>query len=308
MKTILKIQPNLNEKELIKLNSTLKLKNIDGIEISYLGGAYGPVWDKEINYNLEFIKELSNLKGLSLYLPKTTNLDFLKTSLNWLNIGEFENKKVSLKPISKLVELKNLSIARNSKDITELSNLKNLETASFTGFKANQLEFVSDLPMLNDLYIGFGSGENIEFVKYLKKIKRLELLRVRKLSDINSISKLTDLEWLKIEDQAQIIKLPDFSNLKKLKHVSFINLKNLKDVSSLKNSCIEELVLINSNLTLEQLKPLIESKRINRICISLKKKTDTRQIEAILENRIVEYISTKSDRQNNAKYYRQQWL
>ncbi len=304
MKTFIKIQDNLGEKELSDLNDLLESENIDGIEISYLGSAYGPIWNKEKNYNLDFIKKLTNLKGLSLFLPKTAKLDFLPATLNWINIGEFDNKKVSLEPISNLSKLKYLSLVRNSKNLAELSNLKQLEQASFTGYKLNQLEFVSELNQLMDLYLGFGGGESIDFLKNLKNLKRLEILRVKKLSDISSISKLSELEWLKLEDQAQVNQLPDLSNLKKLKHLSLINLKSLEDISALENSHIKELVILNSNLTIEQLKPLVKSK-IERICISLKKKKDIQWIEETLGNRVVEYIDTESHKQKEIKYYRQ---
>ncbi|MGI9527459.1 MAG: hypothetical protein ACR2MS_10155 [Weeksellaceae bacterium] len=303
MKTFIKIQDNLSDKELSKLNLLLDSENIYGIEISYLGEAYGPVWDKDKNYNLDFVNKLTNIKGLSLFLPKTKELDFLPPTLNWLSIGEFDNKKVSLKPISNLSRLKYLSLVRNSNNLSEISKLKQLEQASFTGYQLKKLEFIGELNELNDLYIAFGGGENIDFLKNLKILKRLEILRVRNLSDISSISNLSELEWLKIEDQAQVDQLPDLSNLKKLEHLSLINLKNLKDISALENSHIKELVLLNSNLTREQLKPLIKSK-IEKICISLKMKKDTHQINEILGNRVVEYIDTKSQKQEGIKYYR----
>lgn len=307
MKTLLKIKDNLNNEELSNLNNFLESENIDGIEISYLGGAFGPVWDKEKNYNLDYIEGLTNLKALSLFLPKTIELNFLPNTLNWLNLGEFNSKKVSLEPISNLKKLKSISIVRNSYEIYKLYKLKQLEQVAFTGYKLSQLEFVSDLEELRDVYLGFGGGENIDFLINLRKLKILELLRIKKLSDITSISKLSELEWLKIEDQAQIEVLPDFSNLKKLKHLSLINLKTLTDISSLENCHIEELVILNVNLTIEQLEPLVKS-NIKRICISLKNKKNTRQIEQILDNRIVEFIDTNSQKEKEIKYYRQRGL
>ncbi|WP_209402921.1 hypothetical protein [Pseudozobellia sp. WGM2] len=304
MKTFVKIKDNLSEKEVSNLDTFLESHNIYGIEISCFGGAFGPVWDKEKSYNLDHITKLSNLKGLSLFLPKTTDLTFLPSNLNWLNIGEFDSKKVSLKPIATLDKLLFLSLVKNSNDIAELSKLTQLRQASFSGYKLNQLEFVSELIELESLYLGFGGGENINFLNALRSLKKLDILRIRSLFDISVISRLSELECLKIEDQAQITELPDFSNLKNLKHLSLVNLKSLTDISALENSHIKELVLLKTNLTIEQLKPLVKSK-IERICISMKNKNETQQIEEILGNRIVSYVETDAQRQNEIVYYTQ---
>lgn len=209
-----------------------------------------------------------------------------------------------MEPISGLNKLTSISIVRNTKDIATLSKLKQLEHVSLTGYNLKQVEFLCKTNELKSLYLGFGSGEDINFLKNLKKLRRLELLRVKKLWDISSISKLSELEWFKIEDQAQLKELPDFSNLKKLTHLSLINLSNLNNIDSLENSHIKELVILNSNLTIEQLEPLVKSK-IERICVNLKKNTETKQIKQILGNRIVEYIATESEKQKEFKYYDQ---
>lgn len=236
-----------------------------------------------------------------MFLPKTEQLDFLPMTLDWLTLGEFNKKEVSLEPISKLGKLKSLNLVRNSKDIDKLSELKQLEHASFTGYPLNQLEFLNKLTGLKSLYLGFCRGENLYFLRNLKKLRNLELLRINNLNSISSISGFSELEWLRIQDQAQITELPCLSNLKKLNHLSLINLKNLTCINSLERSHVKELVILDSNLTIEQLAPLVKSK-IKRICINLKRKKETQNIEKILGNRIVPYASTKSENLKN-KYY-----
>ena len=97
------------------------------------------------------------------------------------------------------------------------------------------------------LYLGFGTSTHINTINKLTNLEELQILWIKKLHNIDAISNLIGITKLKIEDQKQIIALPDFSKLKNLINIRLTNLSSLQNISSLNDSCIQEFIWTGPN-------------------------------------------------------------
>jgi hypothetical protein len=77
--SITKIPDNLTEKEHREIAEKLSSLNIDGIELSDVGGRWGATWETQKNYNLDFLKFY---KG-GYFAPKYTTYFGVKYTINF---------------------------------------------------------------------------------------------------------------------------------------------------------------------------------------------------------------------------------
>jgi Leucine-rich repeat (LRR) protein len=265
--SITKIPDNLTEKEHREIAEKLSSLNIDGIELSDAGGRWGATWETQKNYNLDFLKFYKGIKTLRLYLPGVTDINpilYLAESLENLQLGEFNEKKISLTLLGKLSNLNYLSVVRNSNGLESIIDLTKLNELALTGYSIDKLPYLNKLENLKRLYIGFGTTKSLDNIGNLKNIEELDILWVKQLSDINAISHLTGLIKLKIEDEKQITSLPDLSKLKQLKNIRLMNLGTLTDISSLASSYVEEFILTGPVKNADVLKPILISKTVKK--------------------------------------------
>ncbi len=246
-----KIADNLSDEEHSSIAYEIRQGKIDGVSLSHLGGAFGPTWSVGKDYSLDFLKHYSGIRALEVFLPALTSIDAIAEHVNeieFLSLGEFNKKTVSLKPLSDLNKLKYLSLVKNKKDIDSIDSLSSLGYLSLTGYQEKQIEHVASLSNLENLYLGFGTFEGLNAIKGLSKLTSLEILWVKKLHELSALEKLTSLEHLHLSTLKQVTVIPDISNLSHLKSLVMDTMNGLSSLSGIKGSSITELALINSKV------------------------------------------------------------
>lgn len=246
-----KISDKLSDEEHLSVAEEIQSGKIDGISISYLGGAFGPTWSSSADYDLNFLRHYKEIKALEIFLPGLTNLDPVAEHLKgieFLNLGEFNKKSVSLKPLKELTNLNSLSLVKNKKDFHVIAELPNIRDLSLTGYQDKQVNFISSLDKLTNLYLGFGRFENLAAIENFSRLKTLEVLWVKKLSDISAINNLKELEVLNLSTLKQVTELPNLSLLINLKSLIIDTLNGLSSLEGLNGSLVTELGIFNSKI------------------------------------------------------------
>lgn len=246
-----KIADNLSDEEHLSIADEIRQGKIDGISLSHLGGAFGPTWRVDKDDRLHFLKHYSGLKALEIFLPALTSIDAIAeyvSEIEFLSLGEFNKKTVSLKPLSSLNKLKHLSLVKNKKDIDSIASLSALKSLKLTGYQDEHIQCVTNLSGLDNLYLGFGAFENLNAIKGLSKLTSLEILWVKKLHDLSALNELVSLECLQLSHLKQVTSIPDISNLSNLKSLVMNTMNGLSSLSGVKNRSIKEFAVINSKI------------------------------------------------------------
>lgn len=268
-----KIADNLSDEEHAVNASAILRGEFDGISLSYLGSAFGPVWSDDKNYDLGFLRHYRDMKALEVFLPGVECLESIVESvqgLAFLSLGEFKKKSVSLQPLSALAALRSLSLVRNKKDFEVIAGLGALRDLSLTGYQQAQLEVVSELSQLESLYLGFGSFSHLGPLSALKKLSSLEILWVKGLQDLAAVEEMLSLEFLGLGTLKKVDRLPALARLKKLKSVVIDTLNGLSSLAGLEGSGLQELAVMQSSLKAELFENLSEKlPLIERLLISL---------------------------------------
>jgi hypothetical protein len=266
--SLIKIADNLSENQHREIAEKLAINKIDGIELSNAGGRWGATWDTNKDYDLTFLKYYKGIKSIRIFLPSVKDLRpilHLANSLENLQLGEFNDKKISLDLLADLPNLTDLSVVRQPKGLESIVQLPNLAELALTGYSIEKLPFLNDLKSLKRLYIGFGTSKNIHTISQLDQLEELDILWVKKLSDITAISKLTNLIKLKVENEKQIVSLPDLSKNRKLKNIRLMNLSSIEDISSLRDSNVEEFIITGPNKNVDFLKHISLCQSLQRV-------------------------------------------
>lgn len=286
--SIVKISDNLSDSQHKEIAEKIFTHKLDGIEVSHFGGRWGDTWDTGKNYNLDFLRFYKGIKVLRFFLTGVTDLNpilVLSETLENLQLGEFDLKKISLKPLGQLKNVTYLSVVRNQNGLESITQLTKLSELALTGYSVEKLPFLNELTQLKRLYIGFGSSKNFDNLQSLTKLEELDVLWVKKLSDIQAVSKLTNLVKLRMEDEKQIKALPDLSKLKNLKNIRLMNLGSLEDISSLVNSTVEEFILTGPNKNVDFLKTLTNSVKLKKVYTSFYTKREQDKAEKIFSDK-----------------------
>ncbi|WP_394834643.1 hypothetical protein LVJ94_49920 [Pendulispora rubella] len=129
-------------------------------------------------------------------------------------------------------------------DVAAIGALEDLRYLALTGYNLEKCDFLSALGSLESVYIGFGGGKTLDALRGKRNLRRLELMKVSRLEDFAAIGDLEALEWLKIEQQARLRKLPSFERVPQLKFLYLDTVDGLQDLSSLDGRQLQELLLI----------------------------------------------------------------
>jgi len=283
--SLIKISDNLSDNQHKEIAEKIFAHKLDGIEVSHFGGRWGDTWETSKNYSLDFLKFYKGIKTLRFYLTGVTDLTpilVLADGLENLQLGEFDLKKIPLEPLGQLKNLTYLSVVRNQNGLESITQLPKLSELALTGYSIEKLPFLNELTDLKQLYIGFGTSKNFDNIQSLSKLEELDVLWVKQLSDIQAISKLTNLLKLRMEDEKQITALPDLSKLTKLKNIRLMNFGSLEDVSALKNSSVEEFILTGPNKNADFLKSLSDAEKLQKVYTFFYTKREQDKAEKIL--------------------------
>jgi len=220
--------------------------------------------------NLKNLGKFKKLKKLRICLDNFSNFEIRSSwydgdkildieSLDGLDaptLEDLEIKNVGLSNISALKNcpnIKNLNLSENIEliDVDSLSSCTNLETLNLSKTSIKSLKALSENISLNSI--------NLDECKCLKTLEGIEKLKLDHLGDNNSYSELNLITLDGLESLESIKYFPLIEKerielrLTRLNIKSLDGIKNCKNIECLNLSQLEELVDIDSIITLEKL-------------------------------------------------------
>ncbi len=188
--------------------------------------------------NLEILKQLKNLKRLSLGVFELKDTEIFQANnfqnLNELIIGETKTKALNLEYLKNYSDLRQLIICGHKKNIDAVGNLTNLEFLGLNSISKVPLNFVNNLKKLKSLHFVLGGRENLDEIEE-NEIENLEIIRVRAFNSLRNISNFKKLKRLQIEDQIKFKELHFNQELPSLRDFKILNCKTFKHLSGLEN-------------------------------------------------------------------------
>ena len=180
-----------------------------------------------IDYDFSFLKDLPNLKRLSV---NTIG----KTEINLINQRSLEY----------------LAIEWRKGKIRGLENCKNLSSLGLIDYSEQDLNPIRSVGSLKDLRIKTAGIVSVEGIEELHRLERLLLGNCRKLTSIRSINGLEQLESLEIEACRKISDFDELTNLPKLEHLRLTNCGEIASLAFTDNFPSLERLVINGNTTI----------------------------------------------------------
>jgi len=304
--SLVKIPQDLSDRRHIAMAAKILAHGIDGIELSWAGAGWGPVWKRNTDHDLSFLRFYKGIRTLRLDLPQVTDLHpllELSPSLRYLHVSELDRNNLSFGFIGEMQALKFLSVVKHTKELEAITRLPNLASMTLKSYSLNKIPWLNECQSLKLLRIILGGSSDLKSLDKLGGLEELEIIWVKQLSDITAISNLKRLIKLSIEDEQHISRLPDLSKLKHLKNVCLRNIGALKDISALTTSHIKEFILNGPIGNVEMLKPLASHKGIERVYTFLKNKTSQKKAEALLGNKFQRKMIFKMDNSATLTYF-----
>lgn len=205
-----------------------KIPNVKGLYIDCLQSAD----------NLQILKELSNLRSLSLGIYELQDTEILNSdnlkNLTELIVTETKTKALNLDYLRQLKKLKSLRIGGHTKNIDAVGELSELEFLSLNSIRKIPVNFINKLKKLKSLNFILGSRDNLNEIEN-NEIENLDIVWVRGFNDLTCISNFPKLKSLKIEDEIQLSKVHFDNVFPELTDLKILNCKTLEKVTGLKN-------------------------------------------------------------------------
>lgn len=188
---------------------------------------------------------LRNFQADVYQLTNINGLGFLPDSLEFLGLGRTK-RKLSLKPLARFENLKDLFLEGHTKDFSVVSHLRNLVYLSLRSISLPDLTMLLPLERLLSLALRLGGTKDLALLPKLSELRYLELWMVKGLVDITPVSQMHKLRYLFLQDLKQVSRLPSFIELSNLERCQIENLKGVHDLCPIavaKN--LRELVVVN---------------------------------------------------------------
>ncbi len=145
--------------------------------------------------------DLESLRELK-YEPESSSssvesLEGLQFAVNLESLGLPDNSVSDLSPLSALVQLRNLDLAKNDNitDISVLQNLVNLETIDLSANNISDLSPLQDLGALRELRMSFNTVSDLSPLQGLTELRVL-LLTGNLIEEVDALANLTNLRRL----------------------------------------------------------------------------------------------------------------
>ena len=182
--------------------------------------------------DLSFLRHFPFLLGFQadVYQLKDINgLDFLPDNLEFLGLGQTKSR-ISLRPLARFKNLRDLSLEGHTKDFSVISELTNLIYLSLRSISLPDLSALIPLKRLRSLALRLGGTKELSLLPNLSELRYLELWMVKGLADLTPIGQLRQLRFLFLQDLKNVAQLPSFKQLNNLKRCHIESLKGLKDL------------------------------------------------------------------------------
>jgi hypothetical protein len=236
-------QERLNDSDFATLNSFFRASPETALRVIDLGKSD----------NLEFVRLLPNMRHFSwdcFEIRDVAGLRHLPPQLESLGIGSTRHP-VNLAVLPPLPALDTLYVSGRHKCMERLSGFTTLTQLNLSYLTLPDLKVLLPLRRLRALSISLGGTKNLDLLPDIGKLRHLALCQILGITNIDSVSRLMDLEYLFIQNLPKLTHLPALTRLKRLKRVDLHSLKQIRDLSPLLQArALRELVVCGTfNLT-----------------------------------------------------------
>ncbi|OYU79017.1 MAG: hypothetical protein CFE23_16020 [Flavobacterium sp. BFFFF1] len=187
---------------------------------------YGNFPESKIDWDM-----LHSVERLQIDLWETKSLKSISSLTNLVLLSIHKNVKssVSLKILEPLQNLEILFTSL-SKDVDSLQRIKNLRFLSLREVKSKNLDFLSYLDRVQELWLSLGSIDDFEGVSKLENLKKLSLHQVRGLNNDSSEKLFTNnncIQYLQLQNLKHLTKIDFVAKMTNLKYIHLDGIRNL---------------------------------------------------------------------------------
>lgn len=197
--------------------------------------------------DLGFLRYFPTLRAFYADVFETKSwagLEFLPNNLESLGLGA-TRKNLSLDPIARFDNLRDLSLDGHKKGLKVISGLVNIEYLSLRSITLPDLSLLTSLRKLRSLAIRLGGTTNLSFPA-LPELRYLELWMIRGLTDISAVTTLENLRYLFLQDLKNIKIIPSLRGMLNLRRIHIESMKGLNNLAPISEAPgLQELLLIS---------------------------------------------------------------
>ena len=203
------------------------LQNNSNIDLRF----YGNYSENSIDW-----KSLYFIENLHIDLWQTNNLEAIRDlqNLKKLSISKNVKSSVSLKILEKLDKLEIL-FTSISKDISTIGSLQSLKLLSLREIKTKNIDFVSTLENLNEIWFSLGSYEDINGITSLDNLKKLSIHQIKNFDNNELNHTISNCKHLMALELQNLKNLSQISFINKLNNLSYLYLDSNKNIGTFKN-------------------------------------------------------------------------
>lgn len=239
--------------------------------------------------NLQMLKELSNLKSLSIGIYELQDTEILNfdnfKNLTELIVTETKTKAFNLDYLRYFKKLKSLRIGGHTKNIDAVGELSELEFLSLNSVKKVPVNFINKLKKLKTLNFILGGRDNLNEIEE-NEIENLEIVWVRGFNDLSCISKFPKLKTLKIEDEIQLPKVHFDNIFPDLTDIKILNCKTLETIIGIKNlPKLSSLIIYQTKVDFDNFMEQELPKELKYLGFHTTKSKIDKEIKAALESK-----------------------
>jgi len=198
--------------------------------------------------DLEFLSHYSRVHRIAVELTQVTSFEglrHLRPDLTELVLGDTAKKGVSLAPIHRFQQLKELTLVGQQKDIAVVGSLQTLERLALISIKLPDLSALLPLERLSRFELKLGGTTNLALLPQIGRLQYLEIWRVLGLTDLAPLASLTELEYLFLQHLRRVVSVPSLWECSRLRriHIDRVMLTDLGPLAAA--PLLEELLLLD---------------------------------------------------------------
>jgi hypothetical protein len=203
------------------------LKNKANIGLRLYG--YDGIWK-----DLGFLTQLGSLKRLRIEESELETLSSISEleDLRYFSL-EKSYKRLSIRPLEKFLNLQELTIEGEKKEIEVVSKLVNLKKLSLLSYQKADMSIFKNLNNLEKFLVSGGSIENHEHISTFTNLKYLFLNNLKQINDIDFVVYLKSLVFLYLGRFLNLRELPEFRNCENLKKIEIEHCNKIVNLESI---------------------------------------------------------------------------
>jgi hypothetical protein len=226
------------------VKETIEKKHLKGLHI------FSILKDQSLP-NLDFLKDFSFLRALTICTSKDHDMSFLKSMLNleYLSIVTTGN---SIVDIGSMKSLSWFSIEWRKDKVIGFESCHNLIDLGLIDFTEKDFYLLDKVPQLEALTVKTSNIESTQGLQSCRSLSYLLLANCKKLKSISSISNHVNLKSLWIESCKKITDFHELKNLPSLEKLLIIDCGEIPSLSFLKEMpSLKELRIVGKTRILD---------------------------------------------------------